>query len=222
VVEDGPHTVEVPPEFDGPSEVRVGLLRGGERISLGTIGHQEGRYHVGTVMVADGKVSFTPVEAAPVAELWSRGDGGWGEKLCATDRVIKNTWEVLSPLNVLTAEQPLASHEFLTPDRRLQRTRFGDVTITVAYEKPARIGDHAVPAYGFVVESPRFVAFCATRYNGVDYATPTLFTARSLDGKPIAQSSQVRVYHGFGEPRLRLAGKEFTVEREAVVSVVGN
>ena len=30
-----------------------------------------------------------------MARLWSRGDGGWGEKLCATDRVIKYL-EVLS------------------------------------------------------------------------------------------------------------------------------
>ncbi|MEN6345538.1 MAG: hypothetical protein ABFE16_09525, partial [Armatimonadia bacterium] len=147
------------------------------------------------------------------------GDGGWGEDLCVTDRVIKNVWEVLSPLNVITAERPLDSHEFLTADRLLQRTRFGDLTVTVAYEKPAKIGDNEVPAYGFVVESPGFIAFCATCYNGVDYATPTLFTARSLDGKPLAQSSKVRVFHGFGDKHLRLFGKDFEVAREAEIAL---
>ena len=119
--------------------------------------------------------------------LWVRGDGGGPENLCPADRVIKNSWEVLSPLNVFTAETPLTRHEFLTADRLLQRTRFGDVTITVAYDRPAEIGQDVVPAYGFVIESPRFIAFCATRYGGIDYATPALFTARSLDGKPLAE-----------------------------------
>jgi hypothetical protein len=152
-------------------------------------------------------------------ELWSRGDGGWPERLCAEDRVIKNTWEVLSPLSALVAERPLASHEFLTPDRLVQRTRFGDVAITVAYEKSARIGDNAVPAYGFIVESPGYTAFCATRYNGLDYAEPVLFTVRGLDGRPVAESSKVRIYHGFGDGRIRLPGKDFNVTREAVVRI---
>ena len=66
---------------------------------------------------------------------------------------------------------------------------------------------------------PGYVAFCATRYNGLDYAQPVLFTVRSLDGKPIAESSKVRIYHGFGEGRIRLPGKEFKVPREDVVCV---
>jgi putative endopeptidase len=151
--------------------------------------------------------------------LWSRGDGGWPERLCAEDRVIKNTWEVLSPLNRLVAQRPLASHEFLTPDRLVARTRFGDATITVAYGQPARVGDNILPACGFIVESPSYVAFCATRYNGLDYAQPALFTVRSLDGRPIGESSKVRIYHGFGDARIRLAGKEFQVRRESVVPV---
>ena len=152
------------------------------------------------------------------SDLWSRGDGGWGEQLCKTDRVIKNVWEVLSPLNRITAELPLDDHKFLTPDRLVQQTRFGDVTITVAFSKPAEIGDQRVPANGFVVDSPQYVAFCATRYNGVDYASPTLFTAQSLDGKPLAESTQVRIYHGFGDRHIRLSGKDFEVAAEEVVS----
>jgi hypothetical protein len=154
---------------------------------------------------------------APAEQFWARGDGGWGEHLCPADRVIKNAYEVLSPLNRMTADVPMTSHEFLTDDRLLQRTSFGDLTITVAYDRPSHIGDNMVPAYGFIAESPKFVAFCATRYNGIDYATPTLFTARSVDGKPIAESAKVRIYHGFGDPRIRLFGREFKVVREEVV-----
>ncbi len=219
VVEDGPYTVEVPAEYDGPASVLVGMTREGVRVRLSNVRSSDLRYHVGTLDVTGAGISFVPAESEPPTELWSRGDGGWPEDLCAADRVIKNTWEVLSPLNVLTAETPLSSHEFLSEDRRLQRTRFGDVTITVSYERPAEIGEDTVPAYGFIVDSPTFVAFCATRYNGIDYETPTLFTARSLDGKDIAASSQVRIYHGFGDERIRLAGKTFEVAREGIVAV---
>jgi hypothetical protein len=131
--------------------------------------------------------------------------------------VIKNTWEVLSPLNVLTAERTLDNHEFLSADRLVQRTRFGDLTITVAYGKPARVGTTMLPAYGFLVESPAYVALCATRYHGLDYASPVLFTVRSLDGKPIADSSKVRIYHAFGDRRLRLLDKQFTVAKEEIL-----
>jgi hypothetical protein len=220
VVEDGPHTVEVPAACNGTAEIRVGFLSpGGERLALANLRGDGGRYLLGSVDVSAQGITCTPVPPSPATDLWSRADGGWGEALSPTDRVIKNTWEVLSPLNAITAERPLDSHEFLSPDRRLQRTRFGDLTITVAYQKPFEFDGCALPAYGFVIESPDYVAFCAKRYNGLDYATPALFTARSLDGKPIAESSQVRIYHGFGDARIRLGAKEFTVAREEVVSV---
>jgi hypothetical protein len=219
VVEDGPYTVEVPAAAQGQFDIRVGVVHAGQRVALSRALHDGLRYHLGTITVQGEKIDYQPAAPPQGTELWSRGDGGWGESLCPEDRVIKNTWEVLSPLNTITAERPLSSHEFLAPDRLVQRTRFGDVTITVAYEKPARIGDNVVPAYGFIIESPSYVAFCATRYNGLDYAEPALFTVRSLDGKPIAASSQVRIYHGFGDGRIRLLGKEFNVAREDVVCV---
>ena len=93
------------------------------------------------------------------------------------------------------------------------------MTITVAYERPAEIGEHAVPACGFIVDSPCYIAFCATRYNGIAYDAPTLFTVRSLDGSEIAESTKVRIYHGFGDRRIRLSGRQFEVGREEIVSV---
>jgi hypothetical protein len=218
IVQDGPHVVEIPGEVGGRVEIAVGLLHDGQRVALR--GPHEGlRYVVGTLAVEDQKIEFQPAPPRQSTELWSRGDGGWGERLSAEDRVIKNTWEVLSPLNVITAERLLTRHEFLTPDRLVQRTRFGDLSIIVTYGRPARIGQNRLPAYGFLVESPGYVAFCATRYNGVEYDEPALFTARSLDGKPLAESARVRIYHGFGDRQIRLSGKEFRVAREAIVSM---
>ncbi|MFV1965728.1 MAG: hypothetical protein ACC628_09925 [Pirellulaceae bacterium] len=216
IIDDGPYTVEIPESFRGEARIQLGMLLDGQRVRLAS-GSQRGlRYHVGTLAVSDGELRH---EAAATAssELWTRGDRGWGADLGRVDRVIKNVWEVLSPLNRITAELPLASHEFLTPDRLVQRTRFGDVTITVAYERTAEMDDQILPAHGFLVESPQFVAFCALRYNGINYEQPAMFTVRSLDGQPIAESSRVRIYHGFGDPTVRIAGQEFKVEREAVV-----
>jgi outer membrane protein assembly factor BamB len=218
IIEDGPHSVDVPDTFSGTARIGLGMLRGGDRVTLAQSTSQRDRYVVGEIVLSKEGVQFQSGSEVLSSELWSRGDGGWGEQLCRTDRVIKNVWEVLSPLNRITAELPLDNHEFLTPDRLVQRTRFGDVTITVAFDKPAEIGDHRVPANGFIVDSPQYIAFCATRYNGVDYDSPTLFTAQSLDGKPLAESASVRIYHGFGDRRIRLSGRDFEVAREEVVS----
>ena len=68
-------------------------------------------------------------------------------------------------------------------------------------------------------DPPTFIAFCATKRGDLDYGTPTLFTARSLDDKPLSQSSKMRIYHGFGDPRIRIGDKTFEVQREAVVSM---
>jgi hypothetical protein len=71
-----------------------------------------------------------------------------------------------------------------------------------------------LPPYGFVVDSPRFVAFSATKWNGMTYDGPAMFTVRSLDGKPIAESAKVRIYHGFGDPRIKVGGAEHNVPKE--------
>ncbi|MEA3400096.1 MAG: glycoside hydrolase [Armatimonadota bacterium] len=221
IVEVGPRTVEVPQQFDGRSALLVGMTSDAGRVLLSDVQHSNRRYQLGSIVTAEEGIRFQPADGGRVRELWSRSDGGWAEGMCITDVVIKNTWEVLSPLNVITAEEALASHEFLSDDRLVQRTRFGDVTIIVAYERPAKIDGTTLPPYGFIVQSPTFVAFCATSYAGVEYDTPTLFTARSLDGEPIAQSARVRIYHGFGDPRISLGGRVFEVPREQIISLRG-
>jgi len=218
-IEDGPHTVEVPADFKGVAAIQLGLLDQGDRVPLAQTGGTRGRYTVGRIRIGEDGIVAEPQVDTHSTRFWHRADGGCGQDLCETDCVIKNVWEVLSPLNIITAEMPLDDHEFLTPDRTLQRTRFGDVTITVSYGRPAEFDGHAVPAYGFVVESPTFLAFCATRHAGLEYDTPTLFTARTLDGRPLTDSDRVRLYHGFGDTRVRVGGREFTVERETIVSM---
>lgn len=218
IVCDGPHELEIPADFTGTAKIHVGLPADGQRASLSVPTPQRQRYLVGAIEVAGDNVTLQPARAVAPPELWSRGDGGWTENLCRTDRAIKNVWEVLSPLNRITAERPLGDHRFLTPDRLVQQTAFGETTITVAYEKEAHLGDNIVPPHGFIVESREFVAFCATRFNGVEYKTPTLFTARSLDGKAIRNSRKVRIYHGFGDTRLRLFDRDFQVDREKIMS----
>lgn len=161
---------------------------------------------------------------APDPDLYTRGDQGWANGLHPMDRFIKNTYEIISPLNELTSRQPMSAHEFLTPDRCVQRTRFGEgssgTTVTVNFSpNPFRCqtrlgGEVVLPPYGFVVEGPQFAAFCATRWNGLEYATSTLFTLRSQDGKALRNSKQVRVFHGFGDTRLKWKDALLNIPRE--------
>jgi hypothetical protein len=156
-----------------------------------------------------------------------RADNGWAAGLHPYDRFVKNTHEILSPVNELTARLQMTHHEFLTPDRRARRTVFGEGRDAVEVvinpgdqdlRRPTRWGgDVVLPPDGFVVEGRILAAFCATRWNGLDYAQPVLFVIRSQDGRPLNRSRAVRVFHGFGDARLRLGDRQFEVVREQVV-----
>ena len=76
-----------------------------------------------------------------------------------------------------------------------------------------------LPPGGFLIEATTFVAFHALNWNGLAYPNAPLFTLRSADGQPLARSRRIRVFHGFGDPRVRLAGGTRTVAKEEVVSV---
>ncbi|MBE3070258.1 MAG: hypothetical protein IMZ66_08480, partial [Planctomycetes bacterium] len=231
---EGPFTVTVPAGLDGDFDVRVGFFAKPAlgRVSLVGESDNERRYVVGRLKVAGDTVAFTPVtpaaaETAGDPALFTRAEGGWAEGLHPLDIFVKNTYEVLSPLNEITSRVRLVRHEFLTPDRTVRRTVFGegpDAVETVInlggaeYRCTSRAGGEVVlPPYGFLVEGPTFVAFCATRFGGLTYGGPAMFTVRSVDGKPLAAGGRARVYHGFGDPRIRIAGGEHTVAKEAVV-----
>jgi predicted dehydrogenase len=160
--------------------------------------------------------------------LFTRADRGWAQGLHPLDRFVKNTAEILSPLNELTARLPLSTHQFLTEDRKVERTVFGtgaeaaEVIVNHGSGEfrhwSREYGDVVLPSKGFFVESPQFVALLATTFGGVTYSEPTLFTVRSLEPKPIASSTRVRVYHGFGDVELAFGGTRVRVERELTVA----
>jgi hypothetical protein len=160
--------------------------------------------------------------------LFTRADGGWADGLHPFDRFVKNTYETLSPLNELTAQMQLTAHQFLTSDRKVQRTVFGEgpewaeVIVNMSDQnylwESHGAGTVLLPPYGFLVESPTFAAFHALSWNGLTYQSAPLFTLRSRDGVPLSHSAKVRVYHGFGDPRVRLGSTDRTVEKEAVLS----
>jgi hypothetical protein len=229
----GPFTVSVPAGLTGTFNIRIGLFRPatGERALLRGREHGERSYLVGKLLVTTNQVSFQPVTDTPPSvpagdpALFTRGDNGWAAGLHPLDRFLKNTCEILGPLNELTARGPMSSHRFLTPDRKVQQTTFGidpqqAVVVTVNlgatnYSCSTRQGGEVLlPPYGFVVDSPTFVAFHALRWGGLTYRSPTIFTVRSLNQEPIRRSSQIRAYHACGEDQIQLAGTVYSVRRE--------
>jgi hypothetical protein len=172
----------------------------------------------------DYSLASGPAPAVVDVGIFARADHGWAEGLHPLDRFVKNTAEILSPLNELTSRDVVTDHEFLTLDRKVQRTTFGARVQAIvngstrAYAiSSKRFGETILPPGGFVIEAPEFVAFLAQKWNGVDYPEAVLFTLRSLDAKPIESSAKLRVYHGFGNTHLRLGGKEFDVQRETIL-----
>jgi hypothetical protein len=175
-----------------------------------------------------------PEPAAPPANgkdlaLFMRAENGWAQGMHPADRFMKNTHEVLSPLNEITGKMPMTRHEFLTADRKVQRSVFSDGRQTVEvvvnmgdapFQWKSKLGGAIeLPVYGFLVESPEFVAFRAQTWSGRSYAAAPLFTLRSLDGKPLAQSRRIKVFHASGDAELQLRGSARSVVKEAVLEL---
>lgn len=232
-VRDGPFTVHVPDGLSGAFNVRVGLFdpASGQRAILTARPEGERAVLAGKLTVQAGRIEFEAARPAPAStpgnpDVFTRADGGWAEGLHPLDRFVKNTHEILSPLNELTSQVTMTRHQFLTPDRAVRRTVFGDgrnlVEVVVNagatdFRCPTKsFGEVLLPPNGFMVESATFAAFHALSWNGLRYPAAPLFTLRSLDGKPLERSKRVRVFHGFGDPRLKLGRTVQTVPREAV------
>jgi len=229
----GPFSVMVPEALSGVFNVRMGLFQpgGGQRALL--TARQDGDRTVlaGRLAVQDGKIEFeaatslsTPAAGNP--GVFTQADGGWAEGMHPLDRFVKNTHEILSPLNELTSQMPMSRHQFLTPDRKVRRSVFGEGRMAVEVvvnggttdlsHRTRSFGEVALPPNGFVIESPTFAAFHALTWNGLTYEAAPLFTLRSLDGKPLDRSKKVRVFHGFGNSRLKLGREVRIVSRETV------
>lgn len=198
-------------------EVRVGLARDGERLPLDVPDADDGMCTVGVLRREEGRLVFE--SAARTAEsCFARADGGWAAGLLSTDRMIKNSYEVLTWLNRLALASGLSDHAFLTSDRSVERSRFGATTVTVNFGAREWVaGDTHLPQFGFLIESPGFVAFHATRRGALEYPGGALFTLRALDAPDFAHASTVRVFHGFGDAHVEIGGRVLEVAREARV-----
>lgn len=231
-VKHGPFQVSVPPGLNGVFQVRMGLFDPARNTRAAITGAgSDQTVIVGKLTVKEDQITFEPAAPSPAipnAAIFTLADGGWAEGMHSLDRFVKNTYEILSPLNEMTARQPMISHQFLSADRLVQRSTFaaGKELVTVTANNGAT--DHrcasalggplVLPPNGFLVESPQFVAFLARNWNGREYAAPVLFTLRSLDGKPLKSSGRIRVYHGFGDRRIQLGQRLVEVAKEAVVA----
>lgn len=167
----------------------------------------------------------TPEKSAQSA--YARSDNGWAAGLHPYDVFLKNTHEVLGPLHHVTAHDRLAAFEYLTNDRNVRRAVYGEgdeaTKVTVNFgrtdaEIVSEIGGRTVlPPWGFLAESPRFLAFHARLWNAQDYGDGALFTLRPTDDKPLKDSAGIRVFHAFGPPVFPWKGKTCEVKREEVI-----
>jgi hypothetical protein len=230
-VQQGPFMVSVPEGLNGTFEIRMGLFQPGtgERAVLSGLTTHERACVVGKLVVDRDRIELQPIKAIASEgdglDLFTRADNGWAAGLDETDRFIKNTYEVLSPLNEITAQMQMTRHEFLSADRQIQRTTFGQgveqVVVTVNfgdadYQLDSKAGGSLrLPRFGFLVESAEFVAFYARNWNGREFTTPSLFTLRSQDHRPIRASQKVRVFHVFGDDKLRLKIDPVSIVKEA-------
>ena len=155
---------------------------------------------------------------------FTRAHRGWAEGMCLTDRFIKNTYEILSPLNELTSQTRLTEIRFLNPNRKVRETRFGSEARVVAngtHRNFAAVSDLGkkvwLPPFGFLVESPTFIAIHALSWGSIEYEKPVLFTMRALDGLALSKSKKIRIYHGFGDVRLSWRGKLLEIPREVEI-----
>ncbi len=216
--------ISIPPERDGvgPWEIRIGVHRDEIARRLPDLGRGEPGLVVGELRREGGRLSAHPRPFPQAERFLARGENGWGARLDPTDRAIANAYRVLSPLARLTQDTPLTEQAFLDAERALERTAFGDVEVFVNRgSDPVELQGALLPRFGFLVRAPTFLAFHALRFGGIDYPGGALFTLRSADGLPLAESRVLDVYHGFGPSTLRLPDRVVEVQGEARIELGG-
>jgi hypothetical protein len=102
------------------------------------------------------KDAFNVLYGTP-AMLWANKEGSWTTARDVFLRSYRNTCK----LHEAVGGTEMLSHEFLTPDRAAQRTRFSDGTVAVVNfgEKPYAVAmggkKRLLPRNGFAVKGPR-------------------------------------------------------------------
>ncbi len=88
--------------------------------------------------------------------LWANGQGSWHKARDVFLRTYRNTCK----LHEVVATAELLSHEFVTPDRAIQRTRFSDGTEAIVnfgvqpYRAQLAGRKYLLPQNGFAVKGP--------------------------------------------------------------------
>ena len=128
---------------------------------------------------------------------------------------------------------PRPAHAVRVPRHGPQRcagrptARATEATVVVVNDSPSRRqvasrlgGQVVLPPWGFVVEGPRFAAFLARRWNGRDYPDGRpVHAPRRRTGETCRMPDRVRIFHGFGDPRIDWRGTTHEVRREAVIAI---
>jgi len=89
--------------------------------------------------------------------MWANREGSWQK----SREVFLQTYRKTCKLHEVIAASEMLSHEFLTPDRAVQRTRFSDGTQAVVnfgdkpYEAALAGKSYLLPQNGFAVKGPR-------------------------------------------------------------------
>ncbi|MBI5364769.1 MAG: hypothetical protein HZA53_16455 [Planctomycetes bacterium] len=194
------------------------LHAGPDALGLGAAGAR--RTHLGLLRRSDGPMHFEPTLDAATA-TFARADQGWAQAFLPIDRLIKNTFEVLSPVQQRALRSGMTAHRFLRADRSVESTEFGDLRVTVNYgAEPWTEGDTVLPRYGFLIESPTLLAFHATRRGPLEAPSGQLFVVESRDGRPLPTSHDLRIFHACGPPPLHLFGRRLEIDREAHLSLL--
>lgn len=230
-VELGPFEVTLPSQIKGPLEIRLGLYTPGDgpRAILPGPDDGERRSRVGQLQLEPQRVVFAPITpVAPTGDagLFVRGDNGWTTGMHPQDRFLKNTHELLGPLNRRTSQTLLIDYGPVADAPQVFHSQFADGTEVYAnlgtgeaLIRTARWGDVRLPVYGLLAHSSDFLALCVRKFGGCEYPEPALFTLASVDGQSLETTRKVRVFHGFGPAELAFRGQRFTVPREATLDL---
>jgi len=232
VVKQGPFIVEIPDGLEGKFDVMTGMFGSynGTRAVLQGERDGEGRYKIGAVIINKDGIKFEPPKTkAPKKDetdlsVFCRSNNGWAEDLQLFDIFLKNTHEILSPLNEITAKMVITDFDYLSPDYKITKSVFGENKVVAVVNRSNKDFNYickdgstaTLPPLGFVIESPEFIAFHAKSWNGINYDNSTIFTIRSLDKKPINKSKKIRVFHGFGDSKIKIGKNIRSVNKEEI------
>jgi len=173
---------------------------------------------------SEGQLEMPAAEGPMDPALYTRAHNGWAEGMCLWDRYMKNTQEILGPLNKLTSQAVIDRYDFLDEARKVRKTTFSNGVSAVVngsdkeFTVTSTSGTQAVlPPYGFLIEAGTFTAFIVTALGNKTCDGPTLFTITSLDGQPVETAKRFRIFHGFGDSQLVWQDTKYDVVRELTV-----